>query len=102
MELNNAQLEDIEKLAAAAYSPKQVAFMIGVRPTEFEELIKDEDSDAAIAYFKGLYTSEYSIRESTLTLARNGSSPAQTLALKLFDENRRNLIKSGHSSVDQS
>jgi len=101
MELSEEQLQEIEKLAAAAYSPKHVSYMLGLWPFPFDEAVKDEDSDASIAYFKGLYSSEFAVRESILTLARNGSSPAQTLANKLFDENRRNLIKSGYPSEDE-
>jgi hypothetical protein len=100
--LSEEQLTDIERLAAAAYTPKQVAFMLGVKPSLFEAAVRDEESDASIAYYKGLLTSELSIRESILLLARNGSSPAQTLANKLFDENRRNLIKNSHSALDES
>lgn len=102
MELSDKDLEDIERAAAAAYSPKEVAFILGFRPSEFIAAVKNEDSDASIAYFKGLYTSELAVRESIMTLARNASSPAQTLANNLFNENRRNLIKSGYPTIDES
>jgi hypothetical protein len=95
MELSKEQLEQIELIAATAYSPKEVAFMLGIKPSVFLELMKDEDSDASIAYWKGLYSSERSIRESNNLLARNGSSPAITTAIQLFNENRINLFKSG-------
>lgn len=101
MELSKTDLEDIERAAAAAYSPKEVAFILGFKPAAFVALVKDEECDASVAYFKGLYSSELTVRESIMTLARNASSPAQTLANKLFDENRRNLIKAGYSSLDE-
>ncbi len=101
MELSNDQLQEVERLSAAAYTPREVAFILGIKPAEFIAQVKDEDSEAAIAYFKGLYSSELNVRESILLLARNGSSPAQTMANKLFDENRRQLIKGGFSSPDE-
>lgn len=101
MELNNDILEQIERLAGAAYTPKQVAYMLGINPKQFDDAVQDEESDAAASYFKGLYTSELAVREQIMLLARNGSSPAQTLSNKLFDENRRNLIKSGHKAIDE-
>lgn len=101
MELSNEVLLEIERLAAAAYTPREVAFILGIKPWQFSALIRDEDSEASIAYFKGLYSSELSVRESILVLARNGSSPAQTMANKLFDENRKNLIKAGFPSASE-
>jgi hypothetical protein len=101
MELSEEQLEAIERLAATAYPPKEVAFMLGVKPSEFCAQVKDEDSAASIAYYKGLLSSEHGVRESILSLARNGSSPAQTMANKLFDENRRNLVKGGFPSASE-
>jgi hypothetical protein len=95
MELNNETLEKITRLAAVAYSPKQVAFSLGLKPYDFLKLMMDDNSDVAIAYYKGFYSSELSIRESVMKLARDGSSPAQTLALKHFDETRKTILKNG-------
>ena len=100
MELNSEDLEAIERIAACAYSPREVAFALGLKLSEFIEIVKDEGSNASIAYYKGFYSSELAIRESILLLARNGSSPAQTMANKLFDENRRNLNKAGFTFGD--
>lgn len=101
MELSEKDLEAIERLAAAAYTPREVAFIMGWKPKQFSALVKDEDTDASVAYFKGLYSSELKVRESVMELARNGSSPAQTMANKLFDENRRELIKAGFPTTDE-
>jgi hypothetical protein len=98
MELSNEILEEIERIAAAAYSPREVAFILGLPVKVFTAAVKDEDTDASIAYYKGLYSSELKVRESIMQLARNASSPAQTMANKLFDENRLNLFRSGFPS----
>jgi hypothetical protein len=101
MELNDKDLQDIERVAAAAYSPKEVAFILGFSVKAFTAAVKDEESEASVAYFKGLYSSELKVRESIMQMARNASSPAQTMANKLFDENRRTLTRSGISTTDE-
>jgi hypothetical protein len=40
-----------------------------------------------MAYFKGKYLSEAEIRRSIIQQAKQGSSPAQRIALKLIEEN---------------
>jgi hypothetical protein len=95
MILSNEQLGQITRLAAAAYAPKQVAFTLGLKPYDFLKVMMDENSDVAIAFYKGFYSSELSVRESVIKLARDGSSPAQTLALKHFDETRKTILKDG-------
>jgi hypothetical protein len=95
MEINEEILKDIKRLAAAAYTPKQVAFALGLNQEKFIECMQNENHPAAIAFFQGLNTSELLIRESVFQLARSGSSPAQTLSLKIFDETRKTLKREG-------
>ena len=52
MEITNEVLEEICKLSACAYSPKQVAFMLGMKPSDFEALVKNEDDPVSIAYHR--------------------------------------------------
>jgi len=92
MEFSSDQLKEVERLAAAAFSPKETAFILGISPGLFKALIADEESDVSISYYKGLYSSELAIRESAFLLARSGSSPAQTLALKYFDETKSKIL----------
>jgi hypothetical protein len=86
---------EIKRMSAAAYNPKQIAFALGIDKDLFMQWMKDENHGASIAYYQGLYSSELVIRESVFQLARAGSSPAQTLALKIFDETRKTLRREG-------
>src|SRR4051812_35227399 len=95
MELNDAIIEAITKMGAAAYTPRQTAFSLSIAPKDFIEIMRNDEHPATIAYYKGFYSSELAIRENAFTLARSGSSPAQTLAIKLFDETRKNLLREG-------
>lgn len=90
----------ITRMAAVAYTPKQIAEAIGMPYDEFKAKLVDSDSEENKAFFIGLNSSELKIRESAFQLARNGSSPAQTLAMKLFDDVRKSLIKDGITSQE--
>jgi hypothetical protein len=100
MEISNELLEKITTVAGSAYPPRQVAFILGLKPSLFETLVRDEDSDVSIAYYKGLFSSEFAVRQSIITLATTGSSPAQTTANKLFDETRRELTRGAFPGFD--
>ena len=95
MEISEEELGEITRMAAAAYTPKQVCFAMGFDKEAFLTQMKDENSAMCAAYFKGFYSSELTIRESIFQLARNGSSPAQTLAMKNFDDLRKTIKKDG-------
>lgn len=101
METTKELLEEITRLAAAGFDPREVAFILSIKPSDFTATVKDEDSEISMAYFNGFYTSELSVRESILSLARSGSSPAHTMATKLFDETRRNLRKHSFPGFDE-
>lgn len=95
MELNEQDLAQITRLAGCAYSPREIAAMMGIDVTIFISALNDEESDVSAAYFSGLNSSEATVRESVMQLARNGSSPAQAMAMKLFEENKKNMRKDG-------
>ena len=70
-------------------------YALGIAPSVMQVWMSDENHPATIAYYKGLLSSELSVRESVMQLARNGSSPAQTLAMKIFEETRKNIKREG-------
>jgi len=91
MEYNDEIINIIQRMSAAAYEPAQIAHAIGVNKNEFIEQLNTENSKVNTAFYKGYYSSQLAIRESLFKLARDGSSPAQTQALKLFDDTRKKL-----------
>ena len=100
MEISNEDLAEISRMGAAAYTPKQVCFAMGFKREIFFTEFNNEDSDLCASYYKGFFSSELVIRESVFQLARNGSSPAQTLALKNFDDTRKTIKKDGFTSEE--
>ncbi len=95
MEWNEEILKDIERIAAAGYTPRGTAFRIGVAAERFLEILQNQEHPVTLAYYSGLNSSELAVIESVMQLARSGSGPAQTLALKIFDETRKNLKREG-------
>lgn len=100
MELNSNDLDGIKRMASCAFTPRQIADAFGIEWDCFLNLMMDSSSPINQAYFTGLNSSELAVRESAFLLARNGSSPAQTFALKLFDETRKRLLKDGITSEE--
>ena len=100
MEISKEDLDQVARMGAAAYTPQQVCFAMGFNKSDFELQMQNEDSELCAAYYKGFYSSELVIRESVFQLARNGSSPAQTLALKNFDDTRKSIKKDGFTSEE--
>ncbi|GAB3550598.1 hypothetical protein [Spirosoma fluminis] len=86
MNLTKDQLTQIENLASYFFSPDETAIIIDVDTADFEEELLDETSDAYRAYQRGKLKSKLELRKSILTLAKQGSGPAQSLALRVLDD----------------
>ena len=95
MQIDAQVLADIKRIAAAGYTPEQTAFRLGLDAEEFMQVLQEDDHEISIAFFEGFNSAELAIRESVFKLAIAGSSPAQTLAVKLLEETRKTLLKNG-------
>lgn len=100
MEWHEHWAGEIKRMSAAAYNPKQIAFALGIDRDLFSTWMQNENHPASIAFYQGLFSSELAIRESVFQLARSGSSPAQTLAIKLFEETRKTLRREGFNEEE--
>lgn len=86
MKLDESQLQQVEELGALMFSVSKIAIIIGVSDQELRSLVSDSSTAAYMRYNRGKLLSESEVRTSVLKLAKQGSSPAQTLAKKYSDE----------------
>ena len=86
MNLTIAQLAEVENLASYFFSPEEIAIVIDVPAADLEDELLDDTSDAYKAYQRGKLKSKLELRKSIMTLAKQGSGPAQTLALRVLDD----------------
>lgn len=85
--MDNTTLKQIEELGGLNYSPKEIALIVGLPEEQVNEWMDDEDSEFYRAYMKGFYITDISVRKSIFKLAAAGSSPAQSLVIRLRDQN---------------
>lgn len=84
--MTDSQLTEIERLAGLFMKPSDIAIILGIPEAEFRDALSDKKSMCFNRYQKGKLLSEAELRKSVITMAKQGSSPAQSLASKLIDE----------------
>ena len=85
MEMDNAQLSDLETYASLMFTKNEIAVIMEMDPHDLSDKIGDPQSPAGKAFQRGRLKREAELRKGIFDLAQNGSSPAQTLALKLVE-----------------
>ncbi|NCA75632.1 MAG: hypothetical protein EOM90_04800 [Alphaproteobacteria bacterium] len=83
--MNESMLSDLETYASLMFSKSEIAVIMEVDPGKLSDLIGDPQSSAGKAFQRGRLKREAELRKGIFDLAQNGSSPAQTLALKLVE-----------------
>ena len=86
MKLTSDQLAEVENLASFFFSPDEIAIVVDLDMADLEDELLDDTSEVYRAYKRGLLKSKLELRKSILTLAKQGSGPAQTLALRVLDD----------------
>jgi uncharacterized protein (DUF2235 family) len=86
MKLTSQQLQQVEELASYFFSPEEVAIVLDVNSDELEIELFDQHSAVYKAYQRGKLKSKLELRKSILTLSKQGSGPAQTLAMRILDD----------------
>lgn len=91
--MEQINLEEVAAFAALLYTPERVAMALELDYDEVEAAMMDRNHPFFRAYWKGYLSAEAPIRASIIKLAKNGSSPAQTLTVKMMEQNeiRRDL-----------
>ena len=79
MNLTPEELTEIEKFGELFLEPSEIAIIIGKDEQDFTDEIKDKDTAAYKAYWKGFLKSKALVRDSIVKSAQRDSSPAQTL-----------------------
>jgi hypothetical protein len=80
------QLKEIEAFAGKLMAGEEIAIILCIDESEFLQQLQNKDTDAAKAFLRGLLRTKAELNESILKLAKQGSSPAQTLALKMVKD----------------
>lgn len=93
MEITDDLLSEITGFAESFTSPADIALITGIDSEYLFGQLKIPDSKIRIAFNKGKLLSEAKLRKSIISIACQGSSPAQTLAIKLRDEMNMSMLK---------
>ncbi len=86
MDLNEEQLTRIKELADLFFSPKDICEILMLDYGECRELFQTTSHPIGKAYRAGQLESSARLRKAILKVARAGSSPGQTLAIKLLEQ----------------
>ena len=74
------------------FSKEEIAVILEVDPAELAVLLQDQDNPVFRAFQRGRLKREAEVRKGIFDLAQNGSSPAQTFAMKLIDNAKANDV----------
>lgn len=86
MNYSEEQLNEITQHAANLLKPSEICIVMGIKKEFFMAQLKDLDSQVHKAYYKGYLLTKSEINHSVITLAKSGSSPAQTMAGKFISD----------------
>jgi hypothetical protein len=78
-------LISIERMAGAAFSFEEMADVLEIEQRAFFIAMREEGHPVQKRIRKGMLARQLELRERIFKDAKNGSSPAQTLAVKLLD-----------------
>lgn len=85
-QLSEEMLKYVERLAAAAFTEKEMAIALEIKNDKLKMLLQDEENPFFKAVMKGKLERQLVLRERIFQDATNGSSPAQALAMRIIDE----------------
>lgn len=79
-------LKEAEGYGELLFGVDQLAFNLGVKPERIRIALSTADDPLGIAIRTGRFRSEAELRRSILKLAKQGSSPAQEMAVRLIQQ----------------
>ena len=87
---NESFISEVETYASLMFSKEEIAVILEADPAELAVLLQDQDNPVFRAFQRGRLKREAEIRKGIFDLAQNGSSPAQTFAMKLIENAKAN------------
>lgn len=92
-DITDADLEEINKMAAVFFTPKEIAMVLEVDLISFVDACNNEENKFYNAFMGGRLKSEYELRLSVVKLAKQGSSPAQTMSLEMLKQSQMKMMQ---------
>ena len=92
IEQNESFITEVETYASLMFSKEEIAVILEVDPVKLVDLLEDQDNPVFRAFQRGRLKREAEVRKGIFDLAQNGSSPAQTFAMKLIDNAKANDV----------
>ena len=90
IEQNESFITEVETYASLMFSKEEIAVILEVDPVKLVDLLEDQDNPVFRAFQRGRLKREAEVRKGIFDLAQNGSSPAQTFAMKLIENAKAN------------
>ncbi len=90
-DLSDNEYDEIKKMAAVFFTPKQIAIVLELNIDEFVDACNNTESKCFIAFEGSRLKSEFELNSSIVRLAKSGSSPAQTMALEMYRKSQLKL-----------
>jgi len=87
---NESFITEVETYASLMFTKEEIAVILEVDPGELNTLLQDQDNPAVRAFQRGRLKREAELRKGIFELAQNGSSPAQSFAMKLIENAKAN------------
>ena len=87
---NDSFITEVETYASLMFSKEEIAVILEFDPAELAVLLQDQDNPVFRAFRRGRLKREAEVRKGIFDLAQNGSSPAQTFAMKLIENAKAN------------
>ena len=89
---NESFITEVETYASLMFSKEEIAVILEVDPVQLVDLLEYQDNPVFRAFQRGRLKREAEVRKGIFDLAQNGSSPAQTFAMKLIDNAKANDV----------
>lgn len=96
MELSKEQLSEVTEFARLMMQPREIAAILQVDEDLFVELCEDTGSEIHQAFMAGHMSTIAENNKRIVTLAKQGSSPAQNLLKKMELDQKLERIKDGY------